>query len=415
MEQLNRLAKGNDRVSADAREAIIWLDAVTEETGLVQLQGTDEVYLNWAEVERFMLPQTLLSMESEEHDVDSVAEDLDSTLHMEDGLDKMSMSSSGSLERQPKTPSSPRSAYSSTSPGLLDASPYKAVTSAQPVTSGRSTPRTTTGHTEGREPQNQSQSVVPPSLRPLFNHILWRIHQEQNTDAALESYILLTNDPVKMVIAQRFGVRAKRLEQLRDVIAREERDCRNRLLVHKKEMEADNKTPATLLPHNQLPQRALEQADEAKENQETDDEDEVVLKGPPRGPAAVTPQRVFDPNAFTRATPAAGSRDSRSSSGSLRGSHLAGSGRSGLNCSIVRNTPNGFVGRGSTIGSVGRGVSQSIAGRGGSLRGRGAFTAPTVSRQDVRDLDKPIDPDSFARPPPGQRSRGGGRRLWIPT
>jgi len=91
--------------------------------------------------------------------VDGVTEDLDSTLHMDDSLDKMSMSSSGSLEMRSKTPSSPRSAYSSTSLGLLNVSPYKAADATEPIVSGRSTPKVTTGHTESERSYRQSKSA----------------------------------------------------------------------------------------------------------------------------------------------------------------------------------------------------------------------------------------------------------------
>ncbi|OCL13685.1 hypothetical protein AOQ84DRAFT_394922 [Glonium stellatum] len=366
--QLDRLKKGNDRVHADSREAIKWLDDITsmpgvQTSGRVQLEGADEIYNTWEEVEKFLLPETLLSMEDSEPEEDCISEDLESSLNLNDESDEASMSSSHSADYPTKTPSSPRSTYSSASPCLQNLSPQKRMGSACSTDSPN---RTARNSAEIPRKEKSAKATVPQHLQPLFNHILWRIHQEQNSDAALESFILLTNDQAKQAIAQRFGIRAKRLEQLRDAVGREERDYKNRLALFKKETESTSiRGEKTLADKDR--NKSTNNANPSVEPN-SDDEDVVLLKRAPRGPQASSNQRVWDPNDFGRAPQQSYPRRGR-------------------------------------------------GGRGGARGSRGAFAASGSSRNNPpSDPNQPIDPNSYARPPPKTGTiRGGRRRLWEPT
>ncbi|KAF2501756.1 hypothetical protein BU16DRAFT_451133 [Lophium mytilinum] len=374
LSQLDRLKKGSDRVNVDAREAIKWLDDITsiptiQTTGLVQIEGADEMYLTWAEVETFLLPETLLSMEESESDEDSLTEDLEDSLTVVDQSDEASTSSNHSAEDRAKTPSSPRSIYSATSPDLLNATPYKGASS---VTSVETVNRTARNSADLPRNDKTPKSVVPARLQQLFNHVLWRINQETNVDAAFESFILLTNDPQKQIIGQRFGIRAKRLEQLRDAVGREDRDYKNRLALFKRETDVVATVPEKIAV-TQEPPEAPNTLDEPKEP-DSDDEDVVLFKQVPRGPHATNGQRVMDPNDFGRASPQTQTHSPRGGRGGGRGMH-----------------------RGS----------------------RGNYAPPMMPRTAAEpriDPNQPIDPDSYSRPPPRVAAvRGGRRKLWEPT
>jgi len=235
-------------------------------------------------------------------------------------------------------------------------------------------------------------------LRPLFNYILWRIHQELDPVAALESFIFLTDDPTKTKLAQRFGIRTKSLADIRYVVAREEREFKNRQLVQRKEIESnavlarpdtraaaattaaaptddDDKVRPELLPVDERPAPVSE-----------DEEDEVLLKRPPRAPAAMLAQhkspkpanKVMDSNQFSRGgqTPARGN----ARGGAFRG-----------------NTPRG---RGTPL-------SPTNAGRGA--------TPAKLDLTPTTNGSGPIDPNSFTRPAANTNKFRGGRRLWVPT
>ncbi|KAJ4384166.1 hypothetical protein N0V86_001011 [Didymella sp. IMI 355093] len=385
---LHRLKNGNERVNADAREAVKWLDEITSSSDdaadRVILEGVDEAYSTWEEVEKFMLPETLLSMDDSESDDDDYHEDLESSFNALDMSDETSMSSTHSLDdAAPKTPESPRSMINKTKAAGQEAAMKKEHVTG---TADESPDRTARNSSESTRGARSPKRAVPAYLKPLFNHVLWRINKESNPDAALASYILLTNDPTKQMIASKFGIRAKRLEQLRDTVAREDREYKNHLTLHRIESEsnmAKKNAPSTPKPLER-PKSSHSIQDKMEEG--SDDEDVVLFQRAPRGPAAITNnQRVLDPNDFGRA------------------GH--------------QQSPRG--GRGGHVAPRGRGMP--------SPRGRGAFVprgayvppgpavrAPPAPRHDP---NAPIDPNSFARPGPraSPARGGGGRKLWEPN
>jgi hypothetical protein len=293
-------------------------------------------------------------METESQDTDSMEDSL-ADLNLDALPDHASACSQDSIDVRT---SSPLSTYSATSPALRTTSPYSETKVLQPIGTGRPSHKKTDSNvslTSTESSSKKSKRTVPIALRPFFNYILWRIHQEENAVAAMESFLLVTNDPLKQQIAQRFGIRVKRLEQMRDIIAREDRDLKNRAEMLKKEIEAETQ-----------PEMAAQPSDQE------DEEDEIVLKrAPPKAPQAMTNGRVWDPNAFGR-------------------------------------TPH----------SPGRGARGAYRGRAGPVRGNYAPRAatPTTTRSPPVDLNKPIDPDSFNRASAATRvARAGRRRLWEPA
>lgn len=386
--QLHRLTSGTERINADAREAVKWLDEATSlpaaaAADSVQLEGVDEAYTKWDDVQQFLLPETLLSMdmddsESDDDDDDDYHEDLESSFNALDVSDETSMSSTRSFDGPPKTtPESPRASLSKS------LNPTKGSITDDTVGSQTTCGSTQPAHSE----PSPSKGTVPAHLQPLFNHILWRIKKETNSDAALESFILLTNDPAKYMIAQKFGVRAKRLEQLRDAVAREDREYKNHMTMHKLEVESTaNETAAPTPKRSERPKSSS--ATESKPQDRSDDEDVVLFSRAPRGPAATTnKQRVFDPNEFARTNPQQSSRGGRG------GAYVPPRGRGG---------PPAFRGRG------------NFAPRGAYVPPGPAFRAAPAPRHDP---NQPLDPESFARPVPKVSPvRGGGRRkLWEPN
>ncbi|KAF1964879.1 hypothetical protein BU23DRAFT_491294 [Bimuria novae-zelandiae CBS 107.79] len=389
--QLNRLKSGQERYNADARDALKWLDDVTSSPTLasrIQLEGVEEAYDTWAEVEQFMLPETLLSMESsdseDEYDEYDYRDDLESSFNALDISDGTSMSS---VDQSPK---SARALEPNLRDPIGDSEGDKVLGNQVAACALESPSRTARNSTELRRGDKASKNSFPPSLRPLFNHILWRVHQESNPDAALDNFILLTNDPAKQAIAQKFGIRAKRLEQLRHAVMREDREFKNHLTVYKKETEERALKKESELEPKPAQRPKSSHSALNKLVVDSDDEDFVLIKNAPRGPAnstTTTNQRVFDPNEFGRSVP----------------QHSPRRGRGGF-------APRG---RGSPIRG-GRGMPPG--------RGRGgAYIPPQPSFQPPQpaprhDPNQPIDPDSFTRPATrGSPVRGGRRTLWEPN
>jgi len=373
------------------RETLQWLDDATSKyPHAVTLQGADETYEKWAEVEKFVVPRTLFSendaideMDIEQPD-EAASADMVSKLTLDDVTRKTPASSAASHATRSLSPSSMRSQQSSLSAHSPPTSPIKEQSSpAKPVMAF------------DERPSSSGSNSVPLRLQPLFNYILWRIHQEVDPIAALESFIFLCNDPSKVHYAKGFEVKTKRLEQLRDAIHREDQDCKNRMNQAKKEnqKEAALASPAAVVPPATI-------ASPTKDDD--DDDSEVIYKPPPRGPAAMmankqkTPHaNVLDPDAFAR-NPSAVKTQPRSPQPQHASVH----------------TNNGapavpFAPRGSPRGNLR-----------GSMRGRGNFGGPAMRgtlRMDGTMPNGQIDPNSFSRPRGSGYTGRGGRKLWVPT
>lgn len=386
MEQLQRQQKLNNRHGEDVRETLKWLDEATSRFPYaVTLQGAEDFYSTWAEVEKFVVPRTLFSendgfTEAEpEPEVDGALDDDMTSLTLADVTRKTPVSSVASNVSRSLSPSSMRSQRSSvsalsppTSPVKEDDSPTKPAAAASDQVSS-------------------SDTSVPPRLQSLFNYILWRIHQEKDPVHALESFIFLCNDQSKVNHAKGFEIRTKRLEQLREAINREDRDFRNRQMVVQRENQ--NTTPAVIPTIQQ-------KTEEGKP--------EILQKSPPTAPAAMVaklqPQtNVIDPDAFGRPAPANAQltqpkfppRSPRPHSASP---HVT---RGGANLPFVpRGNP-----RGNFRGPRGRGNLGGPA--------RGGFMPN--NRIDGTLPNGQIDPNSFVRPRGSGYTGRGGRKLWVPT
>lgn len=387
MEELSRQKAGKNKHADDVRETLQWLDeATTKHPDVVTLQGADETFERWAEVERFAVPRTLFSehdheLEADSDTADHLADKTATQLDLSQADHRASLSSGASDVTGSLSPSSLRSVRSSASPVSPPTSPAKAV--ALPSLAGFSSRPTS------------SSASVPQPLQPLFNYILWRIHQETDPVAALESFIFLCNDPRKVSFAKGFDIKTKRLEQLREAAGREDRDHKNRQAM----LNRENQTPVT-------------GAEEITTQTEVDDE--VVLKPqPPKAPAAMLRKQqsnVIDPNAFERGPQPVPQPHSPAIADLPNGTPKSPRAH---NSNMHRGSPRGahalpFAPRGSM-----RGVSRG-RGRGALGTTRGGF-APKAAASNGPNGQ--IDPDSFARPDPRGTFNGprGGRKLWVPT
>ncbi|KAK4951332.1 hypothetical protein LTR10_010305 [Elasticomyces elasticus] len=390
LEQLSRQKLVVSRHGDDVRETLNWLDdATTNYPHAVTLQGGDQTYSRWAEVERFTVPRTLFSEQDhvEDEKLDAAVDETDK-LAISDGGHASPVSSAASLRSRPATASSTQSVRSSVSPVSPPTSPTKAASS--PI-------KPTKSSGAAASPALTESASIPIRLQPLFNYILWRIHQELDPVAALESFIFLCNDPHKAHYAKGFDIRFKRLEQLREAVSREDRDFKNRMSMQDRENQQVTPVTTPVLG-------------EAKPVQD----DEVVYRPPPRAPAAMmqkTMPNVIDPNAFGR-TPAPRSAPQPAprpehtilTSNPPRPNNI-GPARGGMNP--------GFPPRGAAMGGNFRGGRGGGRGRGNFMPARGGF-APTIRTLDQHTSSQ-IDPDSFSRPRSGGFAGRGARKLWVPT
>ena len=408
LDQLSRHKSECNRHGEDVRETLQWLDEATSKNPhVVTLQGADETFEQWTAVEEFAVPRPLFSEKDDEHEHEHEHEheqDLESTDHLEETVDKfnltgnnrkLSLSSGPSDASRSLSPSSLRSMHSSSSLMSPPTSPAKV--DASPVIRGPSVATAING-------RPSSSASVPLRLQPLFNYILWRVHQEIDPVAALESFIFLCNDQDKVKFAKGFDIRTKRLEQLREAIGREDRDYRNRQFVLNRENQNANVTTT------ETPTSPAKKAG-AK-----------FQKSPPQAPAAFSPKpqaNVIDPNVFDRGTSQpntpfekapGGPKSPREKNAQMSRGPPRGSPRGSQALPFApRGNARGNT-RGNSRGNMrGRGGQGTLGDRRGSVSMEGAFDIISPSDQ--------IDPDSFSRPEPrgGFRGGRGNRKLWVPT
>ncbi|GAB7358462.1 hypothetical protein MBLNU230_g2526t1 [Neophaeotheca triangularis] len=402
LEQLDRQKGAPGRHGEDVRDTLKWLDedATTKHTNIVILQGGFDTYENWAEVERFALPKGLFS--ENDHPVDDFAsaddlpEDTTTKLTLADDQGKASGSSIASDATGSVAPSSLNSVGSSMGMISPPTSPVKGV--APPLAQ----PAKELQYPGYTAPDTSSVTGTPLRLRPLFNYILWRIHQELDPIAALESFIFLCNDHAKTAYAKDFDIRTKRLEQLRDAINREDREFKNRQAVHGKENVVIS-SPPSFAPQTTLPVKEIEVG-----------EDPLDIE-PPKAPAAMlgSPNghaKVMDPDAFGGRTPQSMPRQQ-----GAQGNHQNGATpRGGQNQSfrgnrgVFRGSPRG---RGNVNSGRGGGFSNGMQ-REQQQQPQQQPTPPHFQANDAR-INPQIDPNSFIRPRGGANQRGG-RKLWVP-
>jgi hypothetical protein len=243
---------------------------------------------------------------------------------------------------------------------------------------------------------------VPRSIQSLFNYILWRVHQELDPVAALESFIFLCNDANKLKFAKGFDIKVKRLEQLREAVGREDREYKNRQAVLNRESRQES-TPSI------ASSQQLEKSVEAVPR--------VIAS--PKAPSAVMhtdKSPVIDPNAFSRSAAVA---KADVVNGEPRSPRLNPTTSAPGSPRARPSTPRG-AGRGSNRGSLrgnprGRGPINNNSG--GGRAGHTMFDS--VDSIDSVSQAGQIDPNSFSRPSARggiSAARGGaGRKLWVPT
>lgn len=242
-----------------------------------------------------------------------------------------------------------------------------------------------------------SSTGVPTRLQQLLNYILWRIHQEQDPIAALESFIFLCNDESKVNFARGFDIKTKRLEHMREAISREDRDFRNRQSLVNRESQPPASAPAVTPSLNQA---------KSVDNDDDDEEEVVFAPAPPKAPAAMLSKQnsqrgrgasqsnVLDPDAFDRRAPI---------------------GPVAPQVYRADNTNASFAPRGHPRGNFRAGPRARGGYGGGAARRGGGGGGAAFQSNDTPAPGGQIDPNSFARPRSNGYTGRGGRKLWVPS
>ncbi|KAK2803513.1 hypothetical protein FQN50_006948 [Emmonsiellopsis sp. PD_5] len=278
LERLRALKKSGSQVGMNAREAVRFLDRVTSgkhdiPSSKVALQGPMEQFEVWEEVEKFFLPEfeeeageysesdvdveqptkpfenhEAQTEQKEAQNLNEMSQMLLSKLNFKKERDAVSVTSGGTQS----VPASLASGSSRTSPE------YASAKLAPPAKLTNDSP-----NSHRRSASGSVIPSVPATIKPLLSAVLWRLHAQPDVTPVLNSCILVTNDRTTQTWAQKFGITAKNIHQLRTAIIYEEKEYKN----HCKYLEKNQVVE---------PERLLSFEDES---------DEDVLVFVPRGQA----------------------------------------------------------------------------------------------------------------------------------
>ena len=226
------MRRGTSLAILEAQKALAWLDHITSVTGSkaagrVQLQGPDDLYQSWPEVEKYILPDTPLSLQPGLQTEEDLSDALQEHLIVDENLERVSLGSKDTTDTRSKSPSSVDTVSSSTSPTMSQTAPVVENDTTNVRRNLHNSPGngsdTTVGALQPNDCMNHPSTKpgIPAQVRPLLNFVVWRTYHEDPTIGGTGKYILLTNDALTQRQAQKFGVRAKLLSQVRAIVARD--------------------------------------------------------------------------------------------------------------------------------------------------------------------------------------------------
>ncbi|PGH28034.1 hypothetical protein AJ80_00289 [Polytolypa hystricis UAMH7299] len=248
LDRLQSLRRSGSQIGVNAREAMRFLDRVTSgkhgiPAAKIALQGPMEQFEAWGEAENFFLPEFEEEIDDTVHDIepeapsDGVAQIItevkaDEQAKENQRLNEMSQMLLSKLNfKKDVDAMSTTSAHTQSLPtseaGSSPTSPEYAAAKlavSKPDTNGAGR-RVRSHH---RSASGSAIPKVPEPIKPLLNATLWRLHKGTEPGAtSINSCILVTNDRTTQTWAQKFGIAAKNIHQLRTAIIYEEREYKN--------------------------------------------------------------------------------------------------------------------------------------------------------------------------------------------
>lgn len=228
MERLRALKKLSSQVGTNAREAVRFLDRETSGRSnitRVVLQGPDECFDAWDEVQEFFLPE--FEEEVSDHGHDSA----ETTETRRRFAGKLSILHNGHSGRHDVSDSTTSRSTIETTSSSHPSTPERDI-SIDPVSQETADP----GPVFAPPP-------VPEFLKSLLNSVLWTLHCSDSS-SPVNSHFLITNDWEIQNWAVKYGISVKNIHQLRTAILYEDKEVKN----HTKYIEKTQNATEVLVP-----------------------------------------------------------------------------------------------------------------------------------------------------------------------
>jgi hypothetical protein len=272
LERLALLKQDASQIGINARQTVEFLDRVTEgKDGLpvsaISLQGPTEQYQKWTGVEKHIIaeenengtknmetsPVTEQPENLPTNGTTTVGKQVPDTTRVLSQmlLNKLNFAKEADIT-PPTSPSSSNERSTKSSPEMIAAKPV------------------------------QETVIVPHSLQPLVNAVVWQANNAENAEAnkPVPDLYFVSNSADAAALMRGFGVNTKNVHQLRQAIGHEDQELRNQ----SKYLQKHTTPPATAVATND---------DEPKpmfKYEEDSDEEQVVFKPRGRGAGSLTTQ-----------------------------------------------------------------------------------------------------------------------------
>lgn len=269
LERLALLKQDTSQIGINARQTVEFLDRVTEgKDGLpvsaISLQGPTEQYQKWFEVEQYII----VEKGGVKQEMDKVIRPAVDRPQAENvPMDGQALASTNMLSQvllnklnfakeaditPPTSPGSSNEHSAKTSPDI---------TAAKPIL---------------------DSVIVPHSLKPLVNAVVWQANNTGNAHSvkSVDELYFVSNSADTASLIRGFGVNTKNVHQLRQTIGLEDQELKNQ----SKYLQKYPSPPATTMPVDNAEPKAM------FKYEEDSDEEQLVFKPRGRGSKLLTTQ-----------------------------------------------------------------------------------------------------------------------------
>ncbi|ERF75383.1 hypothetical protein EPUS_00176 [Endocarpon pusillum Z07020] len=265
LERLALLKQDASQIGINARQTVEFLDRITEgKDGLpvnaISLQGPTEQYQKWSDVEKHIIAEE--NEEKADKNTSAVAQASSDDVPPGGGEGQQAPGATNVLSQMllsklnfakeaditpPTSPSSSNERSARSSPEM---------TAAEPI---------------------QENVVVPHSLQPLVNAVVWQANNIENANAnrPMPELYFVSNSADAASLMRSFGVNTKNVHQLRQAIGLEDQELKNQSKYLQKHPSPPPPPPPTALETHDTEPKAMFRYEEDS------DEEQVVFK--PRG------------------------------------------------------------------------------------------------------------------------------------
>jgi hypothetical protein len=243
-----------------------FLDRVTSGNDAITLQGPEEEYMTWNEVEEHLVKE-----DAEPENGAAVYDSIPAA------SPKCRIAQEVATEKAPESAGNPLSQMLLSKLNFAKEPDAVSASSTPPASPSSSGPQSskTSPEVKSIKLAEHEASIVPPALKPLLNSVVWYTYRK-SSDEKVSDVIFLTNAAETANLARTFGIMPKNIHQLRALIGLEEQELKN----HSKYEKKHPSPSSTVVADTEEEPKPLFRYEEDEEEEKEDSEEEVLVFKP---------------------------------------------------------------------------------------------------------------------------------------